>query len=143
MRTLIFTLPIYIHWFQLLLLMKISICIYVTNFSKEYPQIIYSRSSPASTTFSSITFDSNFESGNLYCVLKLSNTHYLLFLQYDPNSIGHTQWFYFQATNTVKGFTVHFEILNLVNNFLNIVQSWFIVCCWHENMYSINNYSQN
>ena len=63
---------------------------------------------------SSITFNSKFESGNLNYVIKITNRYYLLFLQYDSNSIGHTQWFYFKATGIVKGFNVRFDILNMV-----------------------------
>ena len=42
---------------------------------------------------------------------------YNLFLRPDTNTRGHTQWFYFAVTNTEKGKTVTFHILNCAKPF--------------------------
>lgn len=47
-----------------------------------------------------LTFDSEFECGNLYRVLQTGETTYDLVLRSDINSLGHTQWFYFAVSNT-------------------------------------------
>jgi len=63
---------------------------------------------------SELKFDSNFESGNLYAVYKVSEKEYDLILQNDINTKGHTQWFYFSVANTRKGASIKFNIINLV-----------------------------
>lgn len=59
-----------------------------------------------------LVFDSNFESGNLDRVSIVSLNEYNLFLSPDTNTKGHSQWFYFAVTNTLKGRTVTFNVLN-------------------------------
>ncbi len=59
-----------------------------------------------------LVFDSNFESGNLDRVSIASLNEYNLFLNPDTNTKGHSQWFYFAVTNTEKGRTVTFSVLN-------------------------------
>ena len=62
---------------------------------------------------SQITFDSNFESGNLDLVVKVSESEYNLFLRPDTNTCGHMQWFYFKATHQPSGpKKVKFHICN-------------------------------
>ena len=48
----------------------------------------------------SLLFDSNFESGNLDCVIKINENEYDLFMRVDSNTKGHTSWFYFAVNNT-------------------------------------------
>ncbi|RYG95070.1 hypothetical protein EON65_56510, partial [archaeon] len=48
----------------------------------------------------SLTFDSEFESGNLYRVIQVSDAQYDLVLRADVHTVGHTQWFYFGVSNT-------------------------------------------
>ena len=60
-----------------------------------------------------LLFESRFETGNLLAAMKVSDNEYDLVLQNDINTNGHTQWFFFRVTNTYRGRTVKFNILNL------------------------------
>lgn len=60
-----------------------------------------------------LIFESRFESGNLYSVMKVSDNEYHLCLQNDVNTMGHTQWFFFRVQNTTKDLEVQFNMLNL------------------------------
>lgn len=59
-----------------------------------------------------VVFESRFESGNLAAACKVNNQDYLLLLQNDVNTSGHTQWFFFRASNVEPG-QVRFNMLNL------------------------------
>ncbi len=48
----------------------------------------------------SLTFDSEFESGNLMRAVQRGDAAYDLFLRPDIHTPGHTQWFYFAVSNT-------------------------------------------
>jgi hypothetical protein len=48
----------------------------------------------------SLTFDSDFESGNLLRAVQKGDANYDLFLRSDLHTPGHTQWFYFAVANT-------------------------------------------
>lgn len=48
----------------------------------------------------SLTFDSEFESGNLLRAIQRGDACYDLFLRADLHTNGHTQWFYFAVANT-------------------------------------------
>lgn len=48
----------------------------------------------------SLTFDSEFESGNLLRAVQRGESTYDLFLRADMHTNGHTQWFYFAVSNT-------------------------------------------
>ncbi len=60
-----------------------------------------------------LVFESRFESGNLYSVMKVDDSEYHLCLQNDVNTVGHTQWFFFRVQNTKKDLEVKFNMLNL------------------------------
>lgn len=60
-----------------------------------------------------LVFESRFESGNLYSVMKVDDNEYHLCLQNDVNTVGHTQWFFFRVQNTTKDLEVKFNMLNL------------------------------
>lgn len=60
-----------------------------------------------------LIFESRFESGNLYSVMKVTDNEYHLCLQNDVNTVGHTQWFFFRVQNTTKNMEVKFNMLNL------------------------------
>ena len=60
----------------------------------------------------SLLFESRFESGNLRRVIRRQETEYLLFLQEDTESKGHTQWYYFSVYSRNAG-VYRFEIGNL------------------------------
>lgn len=63
-------------------------------------------------------FDSNFESGNLDFVGKVSNNEYDLLMRLDSNSRSHQQWYYFSIDckdikrRSTKGETIKLNILN-------------------------------
>ena len=48
----------------------------------------------------SLSFDSEFESGNLMRAVQRADNVYDLFLRADLHTAGHTQWFYFAVSNT-------------------------------------------
>ena len=48
----------------------------------------------------SLTFDSEFECGNLLRAVQRGDASYDLFLRSDLHTEGHTQWFYFAVSNT-------------------------------------------
>ena len=60
-----------------------------------------------------LIFESRFESGNLYSVMKVTDNEYHLCLQNDVNTVGHTQWFFFRVQNTKKDFEIKLNMLNL------------------------------
>lgn len=62
----------------------------------------------------SLRFNSKFESGNLKKAIKLSNSEYNLFLDYDTETLGYTQWFYFSVNNHKTTSSVRFNIMNFM-----------------------------
>lgn len=64
-----------------------------------------------------LSFDSNFESGNLDSVyLHNGIDQYNLLLKVDTNTKGQTHWFYFKVQNWYPGQVVILNILNLVRD---------------------------
>lgn len=64
-----------------------------------------------------LTFDSNFECGNLDMVLKPKPYEYDLVMRADTNTKGHHQWFYFSfnydtSIENLKDRRIKFNILN-------------------------------
>jgi hypothetical protein len=59
-----------------------------------------------------LIFDSKFESGNLYKAIKLNDNEYNLLIEYDTETLGHTQWYYFSVKNFKDQHTVRFNIIN-------------------------------
>ena len=63
-------------------------------------------------------FDSNFESGNIDFVGKVSENEYDMLMRLDSNSRSHQQWFYFSVDckdirrRSTKGETIKINILN-------------------------------
>lgn len=62
----------------------------------------------------SLFFNSNFESGNLQEVERVSEHEYNLVLTYDTNTTIYTQWYYFAVMNVKGGNSYKFNICNLV-----------------------------
>jgi hypothetical protein len=62
----------------------------------------------------SLKFDSRFESGNLHLAIKLSPSHYELYIKTDVNApLGrHNQWFYFSISNFQRDRPYQFTIVN-------------------------------
>ena len=61
----------------------------------------------------SLRFDSHFEGGNLHKAIKVTESRYRLWLEYDVMTKGFTQWYYFAVTRTKPG-AVTFTIENLI-----------------------------
>ena len=78
----------------------------------------------------SLTFDADFESGNLLRAVQRENTEFDLTLRNDVHTTGHTQWFYFTVSNThsaplaklaaqgmpVPAVKIKFNIINLTKS---------------------------
>lgn len=65
-----------------------------------------------------LTFDSDFESGNLDIVQMASRDTYDLFMRTDTNARGHHQWFYFSVEHTpeLQNRKVTFNIVNFTKD---------------------------
>ena len=61
-----------------------------------------------------LRFNSKFESGNLKKAIKLNDSEYNLFLDYDTETLGYTQWFYFSIKNQKITSSIRFNIMNFV-----------------------------
>ncbi|KFV65797.1 Cytosolic carboxypeptidase 3, partial [Dryobates pubescens] len=59
-----------------------------------------------------LIFEARFESGNLQKVVKVNEFEYQLSLRTDLSTGRHTQWFYFQVSNTQAGTPYRFTIVN-------------------------------
>ncbi|XP_035741416.1 cytosolic carboxypeptidase 2-like [Vespa mandarinia] len=64
-------------------------------------------------TNSDLRFESRFESGNLGKVVKITDTYYQLHLRRDLYTQRHTQWYYFQISNTRSRITYRLSIVNM------------------------------
>jgi len=60
-----------------------------------------------------LVFNSHFEGGNLKKVVKVSEYEYHLTLDFDTNTEGHTQWYFFEVQGMKAGQLVKFCIVNL------------------------------
>ncbi|RHZ16080.1 hypothetical protein DYB37_011619, partial [Aphanomyces astaci] len=60
-----------------------------------------------------LTFDSEFDSGNLLRAVQIADTEYDLILRPDLHTQGYTQWFYFAVANTEPDVAYTFHIVNL------------------------------
>ncbi|XP_007504416.2 cytosolic carboxypeptidase 3 isoform X2 [Monodelphis domestica] len=60
-----------------------------------------------------LIFEARFESGNLQKVVKVTDHEYQLTVRPDLFTNRHTQWYYFQVTNTQAGKPYRFTIVNL------------------------------
>jgi hypothetical protein len=61
-----------------------------------------------------LIFDSRFESGNLHKAIKLTDNEYNLLIDYDTETLGHTQWYYFSVKPFKSNHTVRFNIINFM-----------------------------
>ena len=123
---------------------------------KNYPSIKsfpyeYTLVAPLEKT---LRFDSRFESGNLHKAIKVSENEYNLLLDYDTETEGFTQWYYFSVKNYKQGHTVRFNIINLMkyeslynNGMKPLVYSSYKASLnqigWHRDCCSISYYQNN
>eukprot|EP00931_Biecheleriopsis_adriatica_P054913 TRINITY_DN32366_c0_g1_i1.p1 TRINITY_DN32366_c0_g1~~TRINITY_DN32366_c0_g1_i1.p1 ORF type:complete len:1335 (+),score=285.54 TRINITY_DN32366_c0_g1_i1:164-4168(+) len=63
-----------------------------------------------------LSFSSSFESGNLALAQCNSETQYNLLVDFDVNTGGYTQWFYFAVRGGVKGMKVNFRLVNMAKS---------------------------
>ncbi|CAK83850.1 unnamed protein product (macronuclear) [Paramecium tetraurelia] len=89
----------------------------IANFKRTQPRVFFrgealfdQKLTPCPSD--QIQFDSNFESGNLFCAFKKAQNVYDLIIQNDINTRGNTQWFFFSVTGAKAGQTIQFNILN-------------------------------
>merc|ERR1719262_1550345 len=61
-----------------------------------------------------LVFESRFESGNLRRAVQVYEHEYDLILNPDYNTKSHTQWYFFSVSNTRKGPTYRFNMINMV-----------------------------
>lgn len=80
------------------------------NFKSKHSRI-FRGMNPTLKDNSELTFDSNFESGNLDAVIKVADNEYDLYLRIDTNTRGHLQWFNFTVKNCGRT-RVRFNIVN-------------------------------
>ncbi|ETM49201.1 hypothetical protein, variant [Phytophthora nicotianae P10297] len=65
----------------------------------DVPYVVSEETKAFPDLSSDLTFDSNFESGNLERAIRIGQFEYDLVLRPDFNSPGHMQWFYFAVSN--------------------------------------------
>ncbi|CAD8171305.1 unnamed protein product [Paramecium octaurelia] len=64
-------------------------------------------------------FNSNFESANLYAAYEIKDNEFNLILQDDTNTMGYSQWFYFEVNNP-QGQVLTFHIINLIKEYKSL-----------------------
>ena len=75
-----------------------------------------------------ITFESNFECGNLQLVYLTELNKYQLFLHNDTNTMGYSQWFFFRLTNGKKNQKINLNIMNFqrkTTKYKNGLKIWY------------------
>eukprot|EP00929_Paragymnodinium_shiwhaense_P080019 TRINITY_DN41709_c0_g1_i1.p1 TRINITY_DN41709_c0_g1~~TRINITY_DN41709_c0_g1_i1.p1 ORF type:complete len:1670 (+),score=248.12 TRINITY_DN41709_c0_g1_i1:174-5183(+) len=79
-----------------------------------------------------LQFSSCFESGNLAFAKSETPQLYILLLDFDVNTCGYTQWFYFGVRNGVKGQTVTFKLTNMSKAKSLFEQGYMKPVVWSE-----------
>ncbi|XP_075413514.1 cytosolic carboxypeptidase 3 [Tenrec ecaudatus] len=98
---------------------KDGIVVYLAEDAYKEPCFVYSRVGGNRTPLKqpmencdTLLFEARFESGNLQKVVKVAEHEYQLTLRPDLFTNKHTQWYYFQVTNTQAGVAYRFTIVN-------------------------------
>nr|XP_045047000.2 cytosolic carboxypeptidase 3 [Desmodus rotundus] len=94
--------------------------VYLAEDAYKEPCFVYSRvggnrtslRQPADDCDNTLVFEARFESGNLQKVVKVADHEYQLTVRPDLFTNKHTQWYYFQVTNTQAGIVYRFTIIN-------------------------------
>ncbi|XP_049638411.1 cytosolic carboxypeptidase 3 [Suncus etruscus] len=94
--------------------------VYLADDVYKEPCFVYSRvggnrtplKQPLDNCDDTLIFEARFESGNLQKVVKVADREYLLTVRPDLFTNKHTQWYYFQVTNTQAGVPYRFTIIN-------------------------------
>ncbi|XP_058537374.1 cytosolic carboxypeptidase 3 isoform X2 [Ochotona princeps] len=99
---------------------KENTVVYLAEDAYKEPCFIYSRvggnrtplKQPVVDYDNTLMFEARFESGNLQKVVKVGEYEYQLTVRPDLFTNKHTQWYYFQVTNTQAGILYRFTIVN-------------------------------
>uniref|UniRef100_A0A8P0P371 AGBL carboxypeptidase 3 n=1 Tax=Canis lupus familiaris TaxID=9615 RepID=A0A8P0P371_CANLF len=94
--------------------------VYLAEDAYKEPCFVYSRvggnrtplKQPVDDYDNTLMFEARFESGNLQKVVKVAEYEYQLTVRPDLFTNKHTQWYYFQVTNTQAGIVYRFTIIN-------------------------------
>ncbi|KAM4874486.1 cytosolic carboxypeptidase 3 isoform 2-T2 [Thomomys bottae] len=94
--------------------------VYLAEDAYKEPCFVYSRvggnrtplKQPADNCDNTLMFEARFESGNLQKVVKVAEYEYQLTVRPDLFTNKHTQWYYFQVTNTRADTAYRFTIVN-------------------------------
>ncbi|KAL2777711.1 cytosolic carboxypeptidase 3 isoform a [Daubentonia madagascariensis] len=94
--------------------------VYLAEDAYKEPCFVYSRvggnrtplKQPVDSCDNTLMFEARFESGNLQKAVKVAEYEYQLTLRPDLFTNKHTQWYYFQVTNTQAGIVYRFTIVN-------------------------------
>ncbi|RHY29734.1 hypothetical protein DYB32_004890 [Aphanomyces invadans] len=79
-----------------------------------YPYAVgFPTSSDARRFGAPLTFDSEFDAGNLLRAVQVADTEFDLILRPDVHTTGYTQWFYFAVANAEPSVAYTFHIVNL------------------------------
>ncbi|KAM5255760.1 cytosolic carboxypeptidase 3 [Ctenodactylus gundi] len=94
--------------------------VYLAEDAYKEPCFVYSRvggnrtplKQPVDNYDKTLVFEARFESGNLQKVVKVADYEYQLTVRPDLFTNKHTQWYYFQVTNTQAEIVYRFTIVN-------------------------------
>ncbi|XP_051031819.1 cytosolic carboxypeptidase 3 [Phodopus roborovskii] len=94
--------------------------VYLAEDAYKEPCFVYSRvggnrtplKQPVDNCDNTLVFEARFESGNLQKVVKVADYEYQLTVRPDLFTNKHTQWYYFQVTNTQAETVYRFTIVN-------------------------------
>ncbi|XP_049749303.1 cytosolic carboxypeptidase 3 isoform X4 [Elephas maximus indicus] len=94
--------------------------VYLAEDAYKEPCFVYSRvggnrtslKQPMDNCDNTLMFEARFESGNLQKVVKVAEYEYQLTVRPDLFTNKHTQWYYFQVTNTQAEIAYRFTIVN-------------------------------
>ncbi|XP_038174052.1 cytosolic carboxypeptidase 3 isoform X4 [Arvicola amphibius] len=94
--------------------------VYLAEDAYKEPCFVYSRvggnrtslRQPVDNCKDTLVFEARFESGNLQKVVKVADYEYQLTVRPDLFTNKHTQWYYFQVTNTQAEIVYRFTIVN-------------------------------
>ncbi|XP_063106598.1 cytosolic carboxypeptidase 3 isoform X3 [Cavia porcellus] len=96
--------------------------VYLAEDAYKEPCFVYSRvggnrtplRQPVDGCDNTLMFEARFESGNLQKVVKVAEYEYQLTVRPDLFTNKHTQWYYFQVTNTQAEMVYRFTIVNFI-----------------------------
>lgn len=111
----------------------------------KYIQHEYTLVSPETDT---LIFESRFESGNLSKAVKINDDEYDLFLEYDIETKGYTQWYFFLVNNYKADHTVKFNIVNMLKPkslYSQGLHPWVLTSTsqWHQGGFNVLYYQNS